>query len=104
MIKTEGGMTRTAVKCVVAGAIAGFGVWAINAGPAEDDAVAAAKAKLAELSNPAAAWDGPTSGPPLAKKMSIVLISVAQAVDVVNGWAKGIEKAATHPEKQGRIP
>jgi hypothetical protein len=55
-------MTRTTAKCVAAGAIAGFGVWAINAGPAVGDAVDAAK---------------------------------AQAVDVVNGWAKSIEKAAT---------
>ena len=31
----------------------------------------------------------------MAKNKSIVVISSAQAVDVINGWAKGIEKAAT---------
>lgn len=81
------------VALTTVGAVLALG--SVGMASAEEDYVTFAKAKVAELSNPTGAWTGPTSGPPLAKDKSIVVISAAQAVDVINGWAKGVERAAT---------
>jgi ribose transport system substrate-binding protein len=62
-------------------------------GHAADTGVEAAKARLADLSNPAGEWKGPTSGPPLAKDKHVVVISSAEAVDVIHGWSEGVKKA-----------
>jgi len=58
-----------------------------------DDGVAASKALLAKLSDPVAQWEGPTSGPTLAKNKKIVVISSSEAVDVIHGWSEGVKKA-----------
>jgi ribose transport system substrate-binding protein len=73
---------------------AAFGVLSIQSARSEDSGVDYAKKQLEIYSNPAGEWYGPTSGPPLAKNKSIVIISSSEGVDVIHGWSEGIKKAA----------
>jgi ribose transport system substrate-binding protein len=73
--------------------LAGAG-WAAGSAVAQDDPVAAAKKAVASYAGPQTTWQGPTSGPPIAKDQSIVYLSGDEQNDISREYGLYMKEAA----------
>lgn len=81
--------TLSQVLCgaVVAGVL-------VAGGPARADTVSDAKAAVEKASKPRPPWDGPSSGPPIAKGKLVIYVSTDQRNGGAQGVADGAKEAA----------